>query len=659
MDFLKSNRRFSFKLDGVAVAEIPCLSESIENGDELCSVYQFEGGLMLTNKAKKIAGYDAYEWVNYLENTSSEPTGIISELWDADITLPIAHEEAKKWQAKFPDPQKDTLLIAPNGSDWLHLEFYCDTEKFVNNDRVNHLFVGKTKKYAPIGGRSSEGNAPFFNLHKMGAGYIFAVGWTGQWNAEFSRSENHVTFRSGIENTHFRLLPGERVRTSSVVVMKYEGDVVSSQNKWRRLVKEHYSQIGSRGKPQYAPFCASVWGGLESKKVIERIDLIKKNELPFEYIWMDAGWYGETTMPTFDEFEGDWARHTGEWCVSPHIHPNGLHDVAKAVHDAGMKFLLWFEPERVIEGTSHQKAHPALYLERYSRSAGKLDSTKLLNLGNEEAWQYCYDTVSGMIRDIGIDCYRQDFNFSPLSYWRYQEAEDRQGINEIKHINGLYRFWDALLEEFPHLVIDNCASGGRRIDIETLRRSVPLWRSDFQCPANHDMIGAQAHHMCFNSWMPYSGTGSGRVYDESYPRSTYDSAFCMGYFFSAKEDDETILENMDFLKKYAEEYLTLRPYFSEDFYPLTEVSAAPDAWAASQFDRPSEGDGIVQVFKREKSPYETARFRLRAIDAARDYLITDLDGGEFVVSGKELCEKGFSVTLEEAPRAKIFKYGKI
>lgn len=86
------------------------------------------------------------------------------------------------------------------------------------------------------------------------------------------------------------------------------------------------------------------------------------------------------------------------------------------------------------------------------------------------------------------------------------DADDRKGITEIKHIMGLYRLWDALLERFPHLIIDNCASGGRRIDIETLRRSVPLWRSDAQCSANYPPEWAQVHNMTFSVWMPYSGT---------------------------------------------------------------------------------------------------------------------------------------------------------
>jgi alpha-galactosidase len=49
----------------------------------------------------------------------------------------------------------------------------------------------------------------------------------------------------------------------------------------------------------------------------------------------------------------------------------------------------------------------------------------------------------------------------------------------MKHIEGLYNFWDNLLARNPGPLIDNCASGGRRIDLETIGRSVPLWRTDY------------------------------------------------------------------------------------------------------------------------------------------------------------------------------------
>lgn len=449
-------------------------------------------------------------------------------------------------------------------------------------------------------------------------------------------------------------MPGEKLRTSSVVVMPYD-EKDEAHNKWRRLVKEYFSLIGSNGRDKTGPLCAGIWGGMTSESVLERIKAIKENDLPFEYIWMDAGWYGNDTKPTPDEFEGDWPQHTGDWNVSPLIHPNGLKDVSRTTHEAGMKFLLWFEPERVINTTPIALQHPEYFLS----SDLEQNQNRLLNLGNPNAWNYCFETISKIIAEIGIDCYRQDFNFSPLSYWRRNDDFDRRGITEIKHINGLYKLWDALLEKFPNLIIDNCASGGRRIDIETLRRSIPLWRSDYQCPANYDIEASQCHNQTFNLWMPYSGTGTGREYDEYRVRSAYAAALTTNYSFSERENFCDTEEKVEFLRKYGNEYRMVRPYFSEDFYPLTDVSDKLDVWCAMQFNRPSYDDGIIEVFRRENSPYETAVFNLKGIDKGSNYKFADLDGGEFTVSGSEITETGFRVKITEKRKAKIYLYKKV
>lgn len=655
MEFLKTQKRFFFKSGTTGVWDLNYESEVTEDNNALITTYYFEGGLKVTNIAKKYEKFDAYEWVNYIENISDTPTDIISELWDCDCTLPLEHENPRKWEAYYPDVKMATKIYAPTGSTWTNDEFYCNVDAIEANNRINHIYPGVTKIYSASGGRSSENNAPFFNIHKNGKGYIFAVGWTGQWHAEIERSEDAVILRSKIEDTNFKVMPGEKFRTSSVVIMPYEGDVVVSHNKWRRLIKEHFSLIGNAERGKYSPLCASIWGGMKTESVMERIGKIKKNNLPFEYIWMDAGWYGSDTSPSPDEFEGDWASHTGDWKVSPLIHNNGLKDVSKAIHDAGMKFLLWFEPERVIRTTPIFLAHPEYFL--LTDEANNHDC--LLNLGNEGAWNYCFDTLSDIIDELKIDCYRQDFNFSPLKYWRKNDEVDRRGISEIKHINGMYKLWDALLERFPCLLIDNCASGGRRIDIETLRRSMPLWRSDYQCPANYDVEASQCHHMTYNTWMPYSGTGAGRTYDEYRVRSAYDSSMTTNYFYSEKESFYDTKDKIDFIKKYTEEYLKVRPYFSEDFYPLTEFSDKHDTWCAMQFDRPSENDGIIQVFRRENSPYETASFSLGGINENCNYLFKDIDGEEFTVSGKELMKEGFKINISDRRVAKIYFYKSI
>lgn len=653
MDFLKSVPCFDFIYGDTPFSQLTYTLTQQEEGDTLTRVYAFPDGLTITNVLT--CHGDAFEWVNHLENTGDAPTQILSQLWDACVSLPLPHEEPLRWTAYQPAFSDYTAVYAPSGSTWSFDEFTSFADRSADNRFAGHLTPGKRRRYATSGGRSSEKSAPFFNIHKDGKGYIVAIGWSGQWNCEMLRTEDAMLVKTKIEDTHFRLLPGEKIRTSSFVVMPYEGSVEDSYNKWRRLVRDCFSLIGQPGRDAHGPLCSGVWGGMETEAVLKRIETIQKNALPYEYLWMDAGWYGIDTQPTPDEFEGDWSVHTGDWRVSPLIHTNNLRGVADAAHKAGLKFLLWLEPERVICGTPITKDHPEYFFTPDDEKSDRL----LLNLGDPAAWTYCYETIAGLIRDIGIDCYRQDFNMPPLADWRKNDVPDRQGISEIKHIMGLYRLWDALLEEFPHLLIDNCASGGRRIDIETLRRSIPLWRSDYQCPANFPPEGSQCHHLSFNRWMPFSGTGSGRIYDTYNLRSSYSPALTFNFTFSNRESFGDDPAKMAWLKARLDEYIRVRELMNEDFYPLTQPTDRLDVWCASQFDRPSQGDGCVQIFRREDAPYETASYVLRGLDAQSSYVFTDADdGSEQVFDGAQLLSSGLRVTIPEKRTSRLYFYHK-
>ena len=62
---------------------------------------------------------------------------------------------------------------------------------------------------------------PFFDITANGNGYIAAIGWTGDWKAEFTKSENGIQMKSGLKETGFYLKPGEKIRTSSTLIMGY------------------------------------------------------------------------------------------------------------------------------------------------------------------------------------------------------------------------------------------------------------------------------------------------------------------------------------------------------------------------------------------------------------------------------------------------------
>ena len=116
MEYLKNNKRFSFKLDGVDAWQLRYDVKCVEEGDTLVSEYLFDGGLKITNVAKKYNDFGAYEWVNYIENMSDKPSGIISELWDCDAEFPIEREDPFKWEAYFPDAKVATKIYSPERS---------------------------------------------------------------------------------------------------------------------------------------------------------------------------------------------------------------------------------------------------------------------------------------------------------------------------------------------------------------------------------------------------------------------------------------------------------------------------------------------------------------------------------------------------------------
>jgi alpha-galactosidase len=297
--------------------------------------------------------------------------------------------------------------------------------------------------------------------------------------------------------------------------------------------------------------------------------------------------------------------------------------------------------------------HPEYLLDDPINPANK---NHLLNLGNPEAFDYVANALCSIIERLGVDCYRQDFNFRPLPFWRANDTEDRRGITEIKHIMGLYRLWDLLLARFPGLIIDNCASGGKRLDMETAKRSFALWRSDAQCPADPNPEITQLHNMNFALWLPDTGTGSGRVYDTYTMRSSYAPGLSTTYAYSDTEHFGAEEGQVEWLAARFDEMRRVRPYFAGDIYHLTKPTKDDTAWCAVQWDRPECGDGMVQVFKRKDSPYTEAYLPLRRIDPAKTYHFTDVDGGEFYVSGKELSESGLHLTVRERRVAKIYFY---
>lgn len=246
----------------------------------------------------------------------------------------------------------------------------------------------------------------------------------------------------------------------------------------------------------------------------------------------------------------------------------------------------------------------------------------------------------------------------PLPYWRANDGPDRRGITEIRHVEGYLAYWDELRRRHPGLPIDSCASGGRRNDLETLRRAVPLLRSDYQAFDGNPAyaLGNQGHTHGLSLWISYYGQG---VYytDRDYVYSVRSS---MSPAFALAADVRKPGVDWGLIRRMSEQWREVADCFLGDFYPLTSYQLSEEMWIAWQFDLPERGKGMVQAFRRAGTSYESARFKLRGLDANARYVVTDLDKPDTKqeFTGSELMEKGLLVAAPGQPSAMLITYRK-
>ena len=572
-------------------------------------------GLAVRCTAIAYHDFPAVEWVLHFENAGRTDTPMLEAIQALDDALPLSGKG---------DPE---LHWAKGG--------VASFEDFAPQKMV--LKAGAKQHLQPGDGRSSNQVMPFFNVADSAGGIVAAIGWSGEWAADFARDPRGTLMKAGMARTHLVLHPGETIRTPRMLLVFYQGDRWRGQNLLRQFILTHHRPMRS-GKPLPGPITWGTWGGTRAEIHVDNIRKIVEHQLPIEYYWIDAEWYGQ----------GSWSKNVGNWELRKDYYPDGFKPLGDALRASGRQLMVWFEPERVVKGTSWYKEHHDWLIDLGTENC-------LLNLGNPAARKFVTDFISSKVELYGLGCYRQDFNMSPLSYWKAADAPDRQGIAEIRYIEGLYAFWDELLVRHPGLIIDNCASGGRRIDLETVGRATPLWRTD----GPRDAVAHQCHSYGLMAWVPLSATSQDREGDDHEFRSSMASALCVNWLHSGDGPWKKFPADFPFAwaKRTLDQYLKLQPFTYGDYYPLTPHSVEKDFWMAWQLDRPDLAEGMVQAFRRANSPYESARFQLRGLDPGARYKLTNLDvPGSTEATGRELMESGLPIAIQQRPCAVVVTY---
>lgn len=587
-------------------------------------------GLKVDCHVKGFQEFGAVEWKLNFTNTGSANTPQITQVKTVDYSLVSSNEGAYSVHRAI-------------GSNQSRADF---------RPTIEEITPEKPLYMSPANGRPSDTTAfPFFNiLSQDGKGVVVAIGWTGTWFAELTEDQpKSLNFAAGMKTMDLHLYPGEAIRTPLVAMLFWQSDdYMTGNNRFRRFMLAHHTRKSSEEYASYTPICGGMDYGdpapcneyccLTEEYAVALIKRYEFFDLHPEVIWLDAGWY-EGAGSTY---KGTWWNSVGSWIADKKRFPRGLKPLSDAAHSIGAKFMVWFEPERVYDGSLIAKEHPEWLLK-----VGP--GNNLFDLGNKEALEWLCKYIGDFMEENGIDYYRQDFNMPIDVYWAKFDVPNRIGMKEIRHVEGLYAYWDYLLNRFPNMLIDNCASGGRRIDLETMSRSIPLWRTDYRYSESN---GYQCHTYALHHYLPLHGTGSYHV-DNYGLRSSLSSATT--YHWEYTTGHKTTVPGM---QNAMQQFREMRPYFLEDFYPLTGLQDhTPDTvWLAYQLNKPSNDSGVVVAFRRPENQQAEIDVKLRGLKPNATYQVTNVDTGELqAFTGDELM-KGLRLKLEKPNSSLMLKY---
>jgi len=603
--------------------------ESLPDGRELRVITYRDpiSGMEARIEVTLFKDFPAVDWVVRFTNNGKEDTAVLEEVLPLDLDIGV--------------PAGDVLLHRAHGSTAQATDFLPIDEPLASNASV--------AMKPNFGGRSSNGGVlPYFNMEWPGGGLAWAIGWSGQWSQLIRRdAAGEIRIEAGQETFKAKLHPGESIRTPRILLVSWKGnDRMRGHNLLRQVQLAHY--VPRRNGEIVMPTVSqNTWFVLdEGNGTTEENQTALMQAMPglgVETEWLDAGW-----------FVGGWPHGVGSWAPRPDHFPHGLKPVGDAAHKLGLKFLVWFEPERVDAQSLIAKEHPEFLFGR-----GKVweKSDGIFNLGDPDARRWLTDHLSQCISEGGIDIYRTDFNIDPMPFWQKADEPGRQGVAENHYIEGLYTMWDELLRRHPALIFDDCASGGRRIDLEMMSRSAPYSRSDSVGNRKATPTWEQVQTSGLSLFVPLHSTLAtcGMKGWSGQECGLYELRSTMTAGLGVCQDTQAKDFPTDVLKKVIAQVKELRPFYTGDFYPLTKIALDENAWAAWQLDRPDLGKGFAVFFRRPQCTVSSLDVGLKGLDPAADYEVRNEDTGKTErLTGAQLSH--WQVTIGHAPESLLVTY---
>jgi len=340
---------------------------------------------------------------------------------------------------------------------------------FVENDRTSwseasagSIGSWSTEKYLPVA---------MVENRRLGVTWLWQIEHNGSWYWEISNdsfrsnnADNVYAYLGGPDDLHSaawkNLKPGETYQTVPVAVGCVQGgfsDAVEALTRYRRVACERPHKDNARCPVIFNDYMNCLWGDPTEEKELPLIAAAAKAGC--EYFVIDAGWYAD--------LHEDWSQTIGAWQPSASRWPRGLRFLLDRIRQAGMIPGLWLEPEVAGAKSLLAQKPDHWFLVRHGKRVLK-NSRYLLDFRNPEVRAYLDDVMARLVNDYGVGYIKMDYNVDSLQGTELNADSFGQGL--LEHNRAHLNWLESVLTRYPGLVVENCGSGGGRMDYAMLSR---------------------------------------------------------------------------------------------------------------------------------------------------------------------------------------------
>lgn len=311
-----------------------------------------------------------------------------------------------------------------------------------------------TKEYLPMG---------FLSHPQSDAGLIWQIENNGSWHYEIADQNDHYVLNVSGPNeiqSHFSkvLRPGETFESVPAAVGAVRADIsdaFSAITEYRRRIRRK-NRDNDTLPVIFNDYMNCLWADPTTEKELPLIDAAAKAGC--EYFVIDAGWYAK----------GIWWDSVGEWKESRERFPKGIRQVTDYIRSKGMIPGIWLELEVIgIHSPKLAELSDDCFFKRHGRRI--YDRSRYqLDFRNPEVIAHANEVIDRVVNEYGVGYIKMDYNIEPGIGTELDADSFGEGL--LAHERAYLAWLDTVFEKYPDLVIENCSSGGLRMDYALLSR---------------------------------------------------------------------------------------------------------------------------------------------------------------------------------------------